>query len=529
MRVIDAYFAMNDGYTENPFAHHFEATSTQKENEYYMQWVFPEELHRVALRTPAGFRLTYGYAKDLWNNNLGIKIPDEKEKSSLINRKLTNHLMSRNWYKEMEKVSGYEKEQGESILLCYYGDEFDSKAYMKPVSDYDEILKVEAINKLEYWIPEFDQYGEPKLYRVTIRTTATTSYGDALETVDIHPSRVLRKCGDNIEFRHSGYSELAVVYDNIVILSTIVKSAGEAAFRWGTGHPTIFTKDLINTADFEKLQSKIGDFTRRSWHMLPSEYVDRIDMLGQAGSMLNLKALSDIAMEEIVVGSGFPRPILLGEVAGVVSGSEVNERTYFALLDTDHTELEPFIRAYFQKDLNVRKLLHGVDFYDLDWGIREVMNKRDEVEHEQKVISNILALTTIASINECRKMYGLDEIPDEEYGDVILGLQPFYMMEMELQMRQLEMQAMASEVKTKESQNATNYKQSAQSTSKQKASTQGDLEKNKRVAPKMDSLKDFFDAILKTESINSLSKKLELYPKTINKMIKNGDKVKIDA
>ncbi|GAG45149.1 unnamed protein product, partial [marine sediment metagenome] len=115
--------------------------------------------------------------------------------------------------------------------------------------------------------------------------------------IRVHASRMMRYTLHELYQRAWGYPRLGVVYDSIVILTNIVKSAGEAAFRWGTGHPLILTKDILEDDEIAKFKAAIGTPTRRSWHVLPSEWIESWEMKGQAGMMLNLKALSDIALE----------------------------------------------------------------------------------------------------------------------------------------------------------------------------------------------------------------------------------------
>jgi len=509
----------HDGYTESPFAHGSEATEADRENEYFMQWVFPLKLQRMALRTAVGFRFVYLYAKDLWNNRLGVKVENDEEKSLKINKKLIPYLMSREWFREMEKLSAFEREQGEAILLCYYGDEGKVENYNTEVTDNSEILKVESFSPLLYHIPEFDEFGDPKYYNIEVKSP--DSWRGTI-TIKVHPSRVMRKMNHNLEFRFDGYSDLAAIYDAIVIYSTILKAAGEAAFRWGTGHPIFLTKDILDDTDLDTLKNNLGDVTRRSWHALPSEKIDRIEMLGQAGSMLNLKSLADIALENIVIGSAFPKTILLGEIDGVM-GSEVTERVYFARMDRDHTDLDWFVRAYFKKDVNIRKIMLGVDDYVIDWGIREIFNRMDEADYQQKMVSIGIAMTQVSTINEARKQMNLPEIADEEGGDVILGLLPYLQMQMDMVMMLgggnagLGMGGTPTEGETN-----TSMKEKSKSTTKQAASLK-EPEKNKRVAPvTRDAMTIFKDAarkLRKEYSINSLAKKFKMHDKTVYKLL----------
>lgn len=468
-----------DGYIEGPFAHGPFTTDEMREMEYYMQWIHPLKLQRVSLRTPVGYRITYGYAEDVWNNDMGIKIEDDEDTSKDISITLKAYLKTRNWFKEMEKLTGYMREQGEGLLLLYFDEDLKLDAYDTPVDVNEEILGVEAFNKINYDIIEWDDNGEPVRYSLKFSRFGPNK-GAA---IPVHASRVLRLIDKNIESREKGYSLLSVVYDSIVILSNINKGAGEAAYRWGTGHPLILTKDLTTDEAVDKMKTLIGTPTRRSWHMLPSEYIESFTMIGQAGQMLNLKSLADMMIDQIVAATGIPRPILLGEVAGVVTGSEVNERSYFALLDKTHTDLEPFVRMYFERDINIRKLLNGFDIWEIDWGLREVLSKEDFEKLEQLKISNALALTTICTIDEVRQRMGLPPIGPEYGGDIILGLGNMYSIE------------------------GNAYEQMGGGTSNQQASTQTGQVQN---TDSMDNFKDSIEAMRGTMSVDEICERLNI-------------------
>lgn len=518
-RVLDGYSYIKDGYVENPLAHYKNATSTEIENEYYMQWVDQLRLQRIALRTPIGYRLTHLYAKDLWNNRIGIKIENDDKKAKEINKKLVEYLISRHWFREAKKLTGFYLEQGESIMICYDGSEIKNFKY--PMSDNKQILRVEAFSPIDYYIRKYDKYGDPELYAIKIKSpNSFLSY----ETVDVHASRVIRLMGDNIEFRETGLSKLNAVYDSLVILSSIVKSSGEAAFRWATGRPTFLTQDINNEADLEKIQAGLQDFSRKAWIMLPSEKIKEIQVLGQAGSMLNLKSLADICIDQIVAGTGFPKTILLGEIQGVM-GSEVQERAYFALLDRDHTEIEYFVKEYFKKDVNIRKLLLGIENYTINWGIREVFNKMDDAEYQQKMVSIAIAMTQISTVNEAREKIGLKKLSDEKGGDVILGLLPY----IELQAQLVALLESPNEPEDNvhgEGQTNTSMKEKSNSTSKKAASLK-EAEKNKRVAPPTrDSIEDvkkqLADSLInlrEEKSMNQIQDQLHIHPKTYYKLL----------
>lgn len=488
-----------DGYVEGPFAHGEYATSTQRENEYFMQRVLPRKLHRIALRTPVGYRITYGLAEDVWNNRLGIKVPYDKELAENINKQLTDYLKSRNFFEEMEKLTGAALEQGEAILLLYTEDIETLDDFNMPVSDTMEILEVEAINKLHYDIRHRADDGTPQKYGVDIKIK------NGIQTIPVDATRVLRFTDKDLQERGFGYPKLAVAYDAIVILSNIIKATGEGAYRWGTGHPLILTKDITDDTQLDKLKDSIGTPTRRSWHILPSEYIDRFDLIGEAGQMLNFRALADIVIDQIVIATKIPRPILTSQVTGVTKGSEVNERSFFAVLDEHHTNLEPFVRKFFARDINIVKMLNGLEYWELDWGIREVMSKLDQITLRQKEISTALALTSIATVNEVRHELGYPPIPDLR-GEVVLGV--------------------GFPPDAYPADEANNAKEEARGAEKS-AARDKDLEKDKTIqnaAVKMRenkaSLKDSFAEIRKKYSLNELADMFSMSKTTLRKFEK---------
>ena len=418
---------ISDGWAEGPMAHGRYATANMKESEYFMQWVHPTKFHRIAMRTPMGYRLTYGLGEDVFNNNVGIKIEEQPDLSSGINKKLTRYLRSRKYIKEIKKWTGFLYEQGEACLYLHFDEDIDAnnidKIVEQPIDLKEEILEVEAINLIDYNILTWDDFGEPEMYVVNLHLGKKGTQG-----IRVHASRMMRYTLHELYQRAWGYPRLGVVYDSIVILTNIVKSAGEAAFRWGTGHPLILTKDILEDDEIAKFKAAIGTPTRRSWHVLPSEWIESWEMKGQAGMMLNLKALSDIALEAVVIGSKIPKGVLLGEAQ--VTAGVTEDRGFYGLLDELQSEIAPFIEMYFERDINIQKILHLLPDWEIDFGIRHVLNKMDQMEYDQRKYSNALALTTICTVNECRKVAGFPPLEGPE-GELIIGVDQM-MMQMEM-------------------------------------------------------------------------------------------------
>lgn len=448
-----------DGWAEGPLAHGNYKPSGVQENEFFMQWIHPLKLHRVALRTPVGYRCTHGLADDVINDDMGIDVPDEKEITMKKNRSLGDYLKSRNWIKEMRKFTGNLYEQGEAIVLRYYNEITDEEDdyFEKPIPLNTEILGYEAFNLRDYKVLRWDENGKPLLYSIGLRNP----YTRGTRQVKVHASRVKRLVDKELDERETGYPILAVVYDSIIILTNIVKATGEAAFRWGTGHPLILTKNITDDTEVAKIKGFIGDPTRRSWHILPSEFIEKFELVSQAGHMLNLKALYDIALENIIIATKIPRGVFLGE--SQVAQGEVEDRNYYGLLYEKHVQLESFVRECWEEDISVRRILSDIPYYNINWGIRETLSKMDEIEYRQRNISNALALSSFCTYNECRQEAGFPPLP-EPIGNMIISLTDLYFMGGE----------------QKEGDESNDYKETTKST-KDRAARGKDLEKDKTI------------------------------------------------
>lgn len=498
-----------DGWVEGPTAHG-PFSQSNKEDDYFMQVIHPVKRHRVAMMTPLGYRLTYGLGDDIWNSDIGINIYDEPEISEDFNYRLVLLLQSREYIDEMKKFTGHWLSQGECILhLLFNEDIWNNPDILETeISENEEILKVEAYNKINYNIIKWDEYGDPEYYTIRMRNEQGSVVNQR-----VHASRVMRFTDKNLYKKEEGWARLNVVYNEILIVTNIIKAAGEAAFRWGTGHPFILTKNITEADEIQVIKDAIGVPTRRSWHILPEEYISKFEMIGQAGQMLNLKALNDMVLEQIASGYKVPMSVVTGSAQ--ISEGQIEDRDFYGALDQFHQTFEPFVRAYFARDINTRKLFKVIEDeglkWDLDWGVRLALSKMDQIEYRQREISNSLAMSSLCTINECRREIGFGPLPDMR-GEIILSIGP---------PPGMEEQSPADE--------ANNYEQEAKSTSDQ--SLRGkDLEKDKtiqtggvKLRENKAKVKDAIIALRDSLSMEEISEIFGISKNTLYKIIENLD------
>ena len=236
-------------------------------------------------------------------------------------------------------------------------------------------------------------------------------------------------------------------------------------------------------------------------------------MKGQAGKMLNIKALSDIALEAVVIGSKVPKGVFLGEAQ--VTAGVTEDRGFYGLLDELQTEVDPFVEMYFERDINIQKIVNLLPDCEIDFGIRHVLNKMDQMEYDQRRYSNALALTTICTVNECRKIAGFPPLEGPE-GELIIGVDQLMM--------QMEMMGAGGMGEGGQSDEAIAYGQQEKSTEAM-SKTSKDLEKDKskgknKLRENKKKVSDAISSMRETHSMKELEDMTGFSKQTIYKLEK---------
>jgi hypothetical protein len=406
---------------------------------YFMDDPDKTELYYQARKTPLGFRLTYAFADDVWNNNFGYRFEGQKlEESDIkeINNEIADHYKTIGFYDMARLATAFDYEQGESLLNIYREgdgalkyDQIESgdpnyAGFQTPADTTKDIIRVEAINHIDYTIPQIEAFGDPTYYRINFYTD-----NNMYMSYNVHPTRAIRWRSHPINYdQYKGQGILHACFGHLQILNTIDYSAMSAAYRWGHGKPVVFTRGIKTQQDATYAAARIGNPTTQSWIMVPKENVEDIKMLGSEGTMMNLSEMGNMIINQIASVTGIPKPILMGEQAGVISGSEVNERQYFAVLDRQHNKLNRFIRQFNNIDPFFQRLLKkwNITSYEIDWGLRQVMTKMEEADYQMRLYNNARAAMSFKTYDEIRMGLGLPRFKDvpeiAKYAEEMYGI-----------------------------------------------------------------------------------------------------------
>jgi len=426
---VASYGAITSSADNSPMHSILEYGRNQSESFYYLDDPTDEGLWTLATKTPLGKRLTIAFSEDIYNNDFVLEFPKQNEKLdpaviSEINSEIRQHLKEIGFYDEAQLCCAFDLIHGESLLYIYReGDgalmyeqinNSDPKyqAFAAPPRLNGDILRVQAINRLDYQIPTQGAFGDPENYLINFysKTNNVSSY-------TIHPNRVIRWRTNNINYnQYKGHGNLHACYTHLHIISEIDHAAASAARRWGIGLPAIFTKGIRGDKAASQFKQKVGDPTKNKWFIVPSEQVSDIRLLGIQGTMIDLAGLEAMIIDQISAVSGIPQPILMGEVAGVVEGSEVNERQYFAALDRQHTKQNQFIRQFFKIDPYIQRVFkkYGISDFEINWGLRQVLTKIEQAELDMRTYTNATTMMNFSTLREVRQKAGLPNLESDE-------------------------------------------------------------------------------------------------------------------
>jgi hypothetical protein len=412
-------------------------------NYYYGDEPTPFELYKIARYTPIGYRITWGLCNHVFNNKWVYQFPTmDMEEAREKNLRLEKHWTKTHFYLETKRATGFDYEQGESLLLMYReGDGVELELTSKPTIIMDsnkpltanettptlfdsvkyntlqlpadinkKVIRYEAISKMDYMIPTIDQFGAPQYFLITFydKNNARVSY-------KIHSSRVIRWKTNPIDYdQYVGQAKTKPCFMQLQILANIDRMAGIGVSRWALGIPFVYTKGL-NPKDIDKFTASIGDPTSQTWVLAPSEFIVKAENMGVNGTAMDLPGISQMEINQCAAATGIPASILMNEKAGVIGSGEVNERAYFSVLDQEHTNLNPLFQEVYRLDPEAQSELGGVN-YTQDWGLRQVMTKREQAEYDGLLASNAVQMSRFLDLDEIRTMLGKPTIEERYKG-----------------------------------------------------------------------------------------------------------------
>jgi hypothetical protein len=383
---------------------------------YFMSEPNESQLANSARYSPLGNAGTYVFAKDVWINNFVLEFPGAELgplEIKQVNQEIFAHNMDIGLYDEFRRGTAYNYEQGEAGVMIYRQGDGDLRMYQellsddpnyggfnKPADTTKEIIRLEAINKMDYTIPMIESFGIPRYYNINFFSSYNRFSG-----YNIHPSRMIRLRTEQVDYdQYKGQSRLKAVFAQLTIIQNICRSAGQACHNMGYGLPWIQVKGARTKEQMAYVKSMIGNPTAEDYFITNAENIQDIKMLGFQSSQMDMAGIVSMLIDQLAAAWKTPTSILMGKESGVTQGSEVYERSYFNCLDGEHSLLNKYLRQFIAIDPFYTRIFlkHKIKNYVINWGLRQVMTKEQEADWKMRLYNNVISKMRFAAFDECR-------------------------------------------------------------------------------------------------------------------------------
>jgi hypothetical protein len=289
-------------------------------------------------REPVAHRIVFTVAHDIFDHWFQLYM-EGKEQDKTFDLKVQQELTRIKAKPELMRMSVFERAYGWAILVLGYAD--TAERLLEPVTNPQALQDVKAygpcqIQKVEEVTISADKrYGLPLYYYIKQAGLATP--------LKIHYSRVIHFASRLLDHDWRGMSTLDPVWDDLVTLRNIRWGMGQTMYRYGHGFPDLtFTGAEKADIDAWTEEGYFSNLSARTY--FAHNESQTIEFKGMAGKALDPMNYYLPIMENISAGSGIPLAILRGVQAGTLTGSEVNQQEYFALIGDEETYYETGIR-----------------------------------------------------------------------------------------------------------------------------------------------------------------------------------------
>lgn len=375
------------------------------------------ELEKMLLVNPVAWRVIYVVAIDALLNHPKI-LRKDREKVPRRNIDLQFARLSEEFFGLLERTNFWrilklslitERTYGTAAMILYASDAKDLEDLEEPLDRNSSVVRFGVIAEGDMTPVEYDDEGRIVTWRVTRKTERNVTI-----PVIVHNSRLLILRQREITTEGwKGTTILRNVWEVLLALLEVVRGAGEAFFRWGTGKP-VFWVDVNSDEELDAFMDSLGDPTRNEWMAFRNDLVTKMEMKGlENATALNPDKFLPQLLKLISVSTGISQPILEGAQAGRVTAAEVNERDYFVTLSliqayVSEVIFEPLIR-YFVPELEGR--------YDWEvvWPLRYRRSAEDEANLAKVQIDTLAVKSQFMTANEVRKELGMKKLEPHNY------------------------------------------------------------------------------------------------------------------
>ena len=337
------------------------------------QW---SHLLKVAREDPLAYRMTVGLAKNVFDDWFTIKKRGE-------DGELKDHPLNDQVQEEFVRMDAKRHFTQAATGMYIFGSAvmvFNSNVHRDDTIKGYQIATLDVFTKENMIIPdnEYDMVtGVPQ--RIKIYPNATNE-----EVTDfVRWEEVQWWCVDPVGRSFEGYSTMAPVWANLTYFRESNDAMVWSHKKEGIGTQMWYILGAASSEVVDDLEEQLQEVTSRRAMVVENDKVDRVEWTAppSSGTASIVQGL-DFALGIISAGSEIPKDIYTGVSAGAITGSEVNNKAMYAVIDKRQSEITPYVQNTIQR--------MGYDPVDMviDWNVRYAT---DELEQAQIRLLNAQA------------------------------------------------------------------------------------------------------------------------------------------
>ncbi len=380
-------------------------------NEY--RWGAPivdEDREWAATREPVGHFATFCVSEDMYDNwftvdDLATTGPDVE-----LDLKVQSALTALHAKESFLTATILERVHGWSAVAVGFSDGVNLSS---PVEGNPEIRDLYPYSKRKITVSKKDEEQDSVRYGLPLQYGITRSGGKA---VQIHYSRIIHLATRfNLHSQNDweGVSVLDDAMDDLATMRNLRWSFGQTMYRYGPGFPDIeITGASKEDIDRFYASGQFRDINARTYFAHSEK--QKLEFKGVGGVALDPQKYYQPILESLAAATKIPEAVLRGAQAGSLTGSEVNERSYFKVVSSAQSQVEPYLRWLIDSLIASGQIDAQVKDYRISWRGGFEVNDKDHMTalllEEQ---ANQIRLEYMY-IDDVRALKGLLPLPNGE-------------------------------------------------------------------------------------------------------------------
>jgi hypothetical protein len=343
-------------------------------------WNRDEVIHqgKMAQRSSPAWYITYGLASNVFDD--GFKFVSKDDPEEEIMQDILAELERMEHLKYLSRALAAERVYGHSWLFVSPEDvdyRVDGMRDLPPRIANLDVFTPEMVEVVAY-----DNIGAPKTLELKVLTNSGKGMGSIEQRVPINASECILFRTRPFDRSHEGLPATYSVWNALVGLEMVFHAIITYDMKIGAGAMVMTTKGAASSAYLDAAKTAMEDLSVSRVAIIPGNAVEKLEYIGAGAGATQFDSHISAFLDQIAAGSKIPRDVLVGSSAGAITGSEVNSKALYAVIQGEQSKMEPYIREL------VRRMGYESDDYDIEWNVRYAT---DEMQMAQIRVLNAQA------------------------------------------------------------------------------------------------------------------------------------------